>query len=131
MDCNFSEHLQRPETTIRIEAKGILQRDSFRYLGSIISKDGEVDEDVKHRIKMRLLNWRLAYVVLCDQQMPTRLKGKFYRTVIRPTMTYGVDSWTIKKKHMHKMGVVEMKILRWMCSKLGWIKLEMSDFMSI
>ena len=49
--CNFSGHLQRAETTVRIEAQKIPQRDSFRYLGSIISKDGEIDEGIKHRIK--------------------------------------------------------------------------------
>ena len=51
MDCNFSGHIKRVETIVRIEDHEIPQRDSFRYLGFIITKDGEIDEDVKHRIK--------------------------------------------------------------------------------
>ena len=51
MECNFSGHVQRAETTIKIETQEIPQRDSFRYLDSIISKDGKIDEDVEHRIK--------------------------------------------------------------------------------
>ena len=35
------------------------------------------------------LKWTLAFGVLCDQCMPTRLKEEFYITVIRPAMTYG------------------------------------------
>ena len=37
---------------MRIEDNEIPQSDSFRCLGSIISKDEEVDEDVEHRIKV-------------------------------------------------------------------------------
>ena len=51
MDCNFSGHIERAETTVRIEAHKIPQIYYFRYLGSIISKDVEIDEDVEHRIK--------------------------------------------------------------------------------
>ena len=29
----------------------IPQSNYFRYIGSIITKDGEIDEDVEHRIK--------------------------------------------------------------------------------
>ena len=66
MDCNFSGHIQRVETTMRIEAYEIPQRYSFRYLGSIICEDGEIDGDVEHRIKVGWLKWRLAFGVLCD-----------------------------------------------------------------
>ena len=48
MDCNLSVHIQRTKATVRIEAQEISQRDSFRYLGSIISNDREIDEDVEH-----------------------------------------------------------------------------------
>ena len=32
-------------------------------------------------------------------------------------MTYVVECWPIKKQHIHKMDVAEMRMLRWMCSK--------------
>ena len=49
--CNFSGHIQRAQTTMRIEAQEIPQRNSFYYLGSIISQDGEIDADVKRNDK--------------------------------------------------------------------------------
>ena len=55
---------------MRIEDHDISQSDSLRYFGSIISKDGEIDEDVEHEIKAGLLKWRLASRVLCDQRRP-------------------------------------------------------------
>ena len=32
------------------------------------------------------------------KKVPVKLKHKIYKTVIRPTMTYGADCWTMKKK---------------------------------
>jgi hypothetical protein len=65
------------------------KKDIFRYLGSMLQKDGDIDEDVSHRIKTDWLKWRQASGVLCDRRVPVKLKGKFYRTVIRPAMLYG------------------------------------------
>ncbi|XP_070057688.1 uncharacterized protein [Nicotiana tomentosiformis] len=61
------------------------------------------------------MKWKLTYRVLCDKNVPTRLKGKFYRVVVRPTMLYGAECWTVKKSHVQKMKVAEMRMLRWMC----------------
>ena len=88
------------------------QRDSLHYLGSIIRKDGESDEDVKHRMKVGWLKRTLAFEVLCDRRMPTRSKGMFYSTTIRPTMTYGAECWPIKEQHVYTMNVEEMRMLR-------------------
>jgi len=46
-----------------------------------------------------------------------KLKGKFYRTAIRPAMLYGSECWATKKQNVQKMGVAEMRMLRWMCGK--------------
>ena len=114
--------------SIRIEALAISQRDSFRYLGSIISKDGEIDEGVKYRIKAGWLKWRLSSGVLCDRRIPTRLKGDFYRTMIRPIMTYGAECLPIKKQYMHKMDVAQIRMMMWMCGKTRRKKIRSERF---
>jgi hypothetical protein len=37
------------------------------------------------------LKWCQASSVLCDKRVPQKLKGKFYRTAIRPAMLYGAE----------------------------------------
>ncbi|XP_019226232.1 PREDICTED: uncharacterized protein LOC109207714 [Nicotiana attenuata] len=35
--------------------------------------------------------------------------------VVRPTMLYGAECWPVKKSHVQKMKVADMRMLRWMC----------------
>ena len=52
--------------------------------------------------------------VLCDKMVPQKLKGKFYRTTIRPAMLYGAKCWPTKR-HVQQISVVKMRMLRWIC----------------
>jgi hypothetical protein len=63
----------------------------------VLRKDDVIDEDVRHRISAGWLKWRQASGILCDKRVPQKLKGKFYRTAIRPTMLYGAECWLTKK----------------------------------
>ena len=53
-------------------------------------------------------------MIICDCKIPVKLKWKFYRTIIRLTMLYDSECWALKGQHEHKMGVVKMRMLRWM-----------------
>lgn len=46
----------------------------------------DFDEDVTPEIKEDWAKWRQNSEILCDKQIPLKLKGKFYRTVVRPTI---------------------------------------------
>ncbi|KAK4357900.1 hypothetical protein RND71_023510 [Anisodus tanguticus] len=61
------------------------------------------------------MKWRLTSGVLCDKNVPPKLKGKLYRVVVRPTMLYGAECWPVKTLHIQKMKVAEMRMVRWMC----------------
>ena len=69
----------------------------FKYLGSMIQSNGEIDGDISNRIQAGLLKWRAATGVLCDKKFLRRLKGKFYRVAIRQTLLYGTECWSVKK----------------------------------
>ncbi|CAH9056356.1 unnamed protein product [Cuscuta europaea] len=100
---------------VTLDGKEIPVCDMFRYLGSIIQKDCELYGDVCHRIIAGWMKWKSASGFLCDRGMPTKLKGKFYRTAIRSALMYGVECWAVKQCHIQKMSVTEMRMLCWMC----------------
>lgn len=115
LECKFSGLRRRETSSIQLDGRVVQGSEVFRYLGSIIQKDGELDGDVNHRIRAGWLKWKGASGFLCDRGMPHRLKGKFYRTAIRPALLYGTECWAVKYCHVHKMKVAEMRMLRWMC----------------
>ena len=47
--------------------------------------------------------------------MPVNLDGKVYKTVVRPPMLYGADTWATTRGQEERLEVDEMKMLRWMC----------------
>ena len=63
---------------------------------------------------------------LCDKKMPVKLKGKVYKTAVRPAMLYGMETLPVKKANETRMNVTEMRMLRWMCgvSREGRIRNE-------
>ena len=99
MRCGF-DTTTREEEDISLEGQVVPRKDTFRYLGSMLQRDGDIDEDVSHRIKAGWMKWRQASGVLCDKRVPQKLKGKFYRTTIRPAMLYGAECWPTKRRHV-------------------------------
>ena len=64
--------------------------------------------------------------ILCDRRISLRVKGKVYKTVVRPAMMYGAETWAVKKAQEKKLDVAEMRMLRWMSgvTKLDRIRNE-------
>jgi hypothetical protein len=87
MKCDFSATTQE-EGDVRLDGQVVPKKDTFRYLGSMLQKNGDIDEDVSHRIKAVWLKWSQTSEILCDPKVPLKLKCKLYRTAIRPTMLY-------------------------------------------
>jgi mannitol/fructose-specific phosphotransferase system IIA component (Ntr-type) len=50
MKCDFSATTQE-ERYVRLDDQVVPKKDVFRYLGSMLQKNGDIDEDVNHRIK--------------------------------------------------------------------------------
>lgn len=117
MECNFSERQSVSSLEVKVGNHIIPQIIRFKYLGSIVQNDGEIDRDVNHQIQAGWLKWRRALFVLCDTKVPLRLKGKFYRTSVKPMMLFGTECWAVKNQHENKLSIVEMRMLRWMCGK--------------
>ena len=76
---------------VTIDGLSIPKVEKFKYLGSIVQQNGEIDEDINQRIKVGWQKWKHATGVLCDKMMHVGLKGKVYRMVVRPAILYGSE----------------------------------------
>lgn len=102
-------------STIHLDSTPITRVEEFRYLGSVISEDGNIDADVKARMASGWLKWRECSGVLCDKKMPMQLRGKVYRSVVRPALLYGSECWAPLLRHEQAIHTTEMRMLRWTC----------------
>jgi hypothetical protein len=103
------------EEEVSLDGQVVPRRTPFDIWGQCYKRDRDIDEDVNHRIKARLMKWRQASGIICDKRVPKKLKDRFYRMAIRPAMLYGVECWPTKRRHVPQLGVAEMRMLRWMC----------------
>ena len=118
LGCN--EH---QDAEIQLQGETVRRVKTFTYLGSTLAEDGELDAEVTHQVQSGWKNWKRVSGVLCDRRMDVNIKGKVYRTVVRPSLIYGAETWTLKAQ-AKKFEVAEMRMLRWMC---GVTRLEMKE----
>jgi hypothetical protein len=100
MRCGFITTTHEEEEEVSLDGQVVSQKDIFRYLGSMLQKNGDIDEYVNHQIKARCMKWRQASAILCDKRVPQKIKGKFYRMDIQPAMLYGTKCWPTKSRHV-------------------------------
>jgi hypothetical protein len=50
LSCLSCSSAIRHEGDVSLDGQVVAKKDTFRYLGSMLQKDGDIDEDVRHRI---------------------------------------------------------------------------------
>ena len=97
---------------VRMEGSALPKVSEFKYLGSTIQSDGGCGREVKKRVQAGWNGWRKVSGVLCDRRVSPKLKGKVYRTAVRPALMYGLETIAMTKKQEDNLEVTEMKMLR-------------------
>ena len=91
---------------------------TFKYIGSLFSANGGSEkDDVNNRVKIALSKWMECTGVMCNRNIPTKMKDKVYKTAIKPAMMYGAECWAVRKKKERKLHTTEMRMLRWVRGK--------------
>ena len=111
---------------INLQGQNLERVNTFKYLGSTLAENGDLDAEMTHRIQSGWKNWKRVSGILCDRIISLRVKGKVYKTVVRPAMMYGAETWAVKKAQEKKFDVAEIRMLRWMSgvNKLDIIRNE-------
>ncbi|KAK3536314.1 hypothetical protein QTP86_002939 [Hemibagrus guttatus] len=97
--------------TVRLQGEEVKKVQEFKYLGSTVQSNGECGKEVKKRVQAGWNGWRKVSGVLCDQKISARIKGKVYRTVVRPAMLYGLETVSLRKRQESELEIAELKML--------------------
>ena len=117
MPCNDYDNNSRNFEEIQLGDDKLNTVTTFKYLGSIFDSNGGAERNINNRVKLASMKWKQLTDVLCDKKVPIMLKDKVYKTVIKPTMTYGAECWVVRKKDQNIWHVAEMMMLRWIRGK--------------
>ena len=51
--------------------------------------------------------------VVLDKKMLLKLKIKIYKTIVRPVLLYGAETWALRRKEEGLLERTEMRMVRW------------------
>ena len=89
--------------------------DQFKYLGSTVTSENEVKEEVKIRIASAArCSWAINDI-LKSREISRGTKIQAYKTIVRPIATYGCETWRVTKEIERMLLVFENSILRRIC----------------
>ena len=101
------------EEELKLQGEKVKRAKNFKYLGSTISSNGRCEEEVRRRIQAGWMSWRKVSGVLCDRKLSAKVKGKMYKSGVRPTMLCRMETVAVTKRQVGKMEVAELKMVRW------------------
>ena len=86
----------------------------FKYLISSVQETGCKATKIIPRVSAAWMKRKRRSGALFDRRMAVKLKGKVYKTVVRPALLYGAEAWATSGGQEARLQVNEMKMLRWM-----------------
>ena len=97
-----------PITSWQIEGEKGEAVTDFLFLGSKVTADG----DCSHEISRRLLLGRKAMTNL-DSALKSRditlpIKGRIVKVMVFPVVTYGCETWTVKKAECQRIDAFKL-----------------------
>ena len=109
----ISKEEQLENLRIRCGEGTMQEVDSYEYLGTIISRDGKIDQEVLNRTrKTTSAYYEICNTIVGKREISTKTKMQIYKSVIVPIAQYGTESLALMDKHRSKLTGAEMKYLR-------------------
>ena len=84
----------------------------YTFLGSIIIRDGYDYKEINRRLSIERMAMTKLEKIMKDQDVRKATTIKVAETVIFPTVTYGSESWTVRKKERKKVDAFELWMWR-------------------
>ena len=100
---------------VRLNGDVLKEVESFKYLGSVISRGGGVSKDVRQRTSEGAVAYGAMRSIWRERKVGMRVKCALYESIVVPKGTYAAESWGLRVEERKKLNVMEMNCLRNMC----------------
>ena len=96
-----------------IDGHKLKRVDRFKYLGSYVTKDCKLDDEITARIQATSFAMgRLRDSVFDCRDLTVETKLKVYNQCIIPLMMYGSETWTLYRHHIKLLRTIQQRQLR-------------------
>ena len=74
-----------------------------------------MEEAARARVRCAWAKFKELSPILIARGASYRIKGKIYKAFVQNALTYGTETWTMKKANLHSLERTERMMVRWMC----------------
>ncbi|KAL1447078.1 hypothetical protein WDU94_005521 [Cyamophila willieti] len=109
-----------PSKEIKLNGQTLKEVDVFKYLGSKISRNGDITCEVKNRINAANQAFAKLYIrVWKPHHLCLKTKIQIYKTIVLSTLLYSSECWTLKSKHLQELNAFHLRCLRSL-AQISW-----------
>ena len=95
---------------IRVDSNSYEKVKTFKYLGTILTNQDSVHEEIKCRFQTSC--YYSVQTLLSSRLLSRNLKMKIYKTIILSVVLYGCEAWSLTLYEECRLRVFENRILR-------------------
>ena len=77
-----------------------------------VNSDNSIEEEIQNRMALGNKAYNANQFLFKSRLVSKKLKVKLYWSIIRPTVTYGCETWVLKETIKTKLMIYEKKVLR-------------------
>ena len=86
--------------------------EQFKYLGTNLTNQNSVQEEIKGRLKSGNACYHLAQNLLSSCLLSKNVKIKIYRIIIFPVVLFGCETWFVTLREEPNLRVLENRVPR-------------------
>jgi len=98
--------------SMKIDNSSIERVEEFKYLGTMLTYQNSIQEEIKSRLKLGNACYYLVQNLLSSSLLSKNLKIKIYKTTILPIVLYGCETWSLTLREERRLRVFENRVLR-------------------
>nr|KAG5698646.1 hypothetical protein BaRGS_003160 [Batillaria attramentaria] len=96
----------------QLQQEEIKEVEKFTYLGSVVSKDGGADDDIKSRISKARHAFKTLQPIWRSPALSFHNKIRIFNTNVKSVLLYGSETWRTTKTNRNKLQTFVNRCLR-------------------
>jgi sorting nexin-29 len=100
------------DVSVKIDNSSIERVEEFKYLGTILTDQNSVQEEIRSRLKLGNACYYSVQNLLSSRLLSKNFKINIYRTIILPVVLFGCETWSLTMREERRLRVFENRVLR-------------------